>query len=118
MILNLSLLLLAGLWHGQPAFAASQTSGRHIHLETDRLVYEIGADGLNRAFRDCLGGKNFLANPSNFMSIEKDGRRVGSTAIEIEGENLRVKFGDSGVEAKVRIRAYPQYLTLRADLRQ
>jgi hypothetical protein len=91
---------------------AGQTSSRTIRLQTDRLVYEIGADGLNRAFRDRLSGKNFLANPSSFMSIEKDGRRLSSTQIELEGENLRVRFGDSGVEVKVRVRTFPQYLTL------
>ena len=36
---------------------------------------------------------------------------MASTLVALEGEELQVKFGDSGVEAKVRVRALPQYLT-------
>ena len=97
----LLLLLLVGQAFGQP-----------IKFETDRLVYEIGDDGLNCAFRDRSTGKNFLARSSHFMTLTKDGRRVGSTSVVMEGEELRIKFGGSGIEAKVRVRTFPQYLTL------
>ena len=36
----------------------------------------------------------------------------GSTAVEREGENLRVKFGESGVDAQVRVKTLANYLTL------
>ena len=90
---------------------AGQSIGQPIRLETDRLVYEIGSDGLNRSFSDRVTGKNYLAKPSNFMSVMKGGKRFGSTSVALEGEELQVKFGDSGVEAKVRVRALPLYLT-------
>ncbi len=91
---------------------AGQIPSQPIHLETGSLVYEIGADGLNHAFRDRQTGENLLAKSSNFMSVEKDGRRIGSTAVEREGENLRVKFGESGVEVQVRVKTLANYLTL------
>ena len=91
---------------------AGQIPSQPIHLETDSLVYEIGADGLNHAFRIRQTGENLLAKPSNFMSVEKDGRRTGSTAVEREGENLHVKFGESGVDAQVRVKTLANYLTL------
>ena len=56
---------------------AGQVPSQPIHLETDSLVYEIGADGLNHAFRNRQTGENLLAKPSNFMSVEKNGRRIG-----------------------------------------
>ena len=82
-----------------------------IHLETDRLVYEIGADGRNVSFCDRLTGRNVLANSSSFMSVVKDGKRIGATSVIREGDNLLVRFGDSGVEAMVRVRSLPEYLT-------
>jgi hypothetical protein len=90
---------------------AGQPMGRPIHLETDHLIYEIGADGRNVTFADRRTGKNFLANSSSFMSVTKDGRRVVSTSVVPDGGNLRVKFGDSGIEAQVRVRILPEYLT-------
>ena len=56
---------------------AAQSIGQPIRFETDRLVYEIGSDGLNRSFSDRLTGKNYLAKPSNFMSVTKGGQRFG-----------------------------------------
>jgi len=90
---------------------AGQVPNQPIHLETDSLIYEIGTDGLNHAFRDRRTGENLLAKPSNFMSVEKDGRHIGSTAVERDGENLRVKFGESGIEAQVRVKTLADYLT-------
>ena len=98
------LLLLLLLAWPQPRVSA--------RLETDRLIYEIGADGLNHALRNRQTGENYLASESPFMLVEKNSQRIGSTAVARDGETLHVKFGDSGVEATVRVRALPQYLTL------
>ena len=80
-------------------------------FQTDLLSYEIGADGRNKAMRNRRTGKNYLARPSAFLTVVKDGRRIESTGIIPDGENLRVKFGDSGIETTVRVRSLPQYLT-------
>jgi hypothetical protein len=75
------------------------------------LVHEIGAKGLNDAFRDPRTGENLFTRPSNLMSIERDGRHIGSTAVERKGENLRVKFGESGIEAQVHVKTLSHYPT-------
>ena len=82
-----------------------------IEFHTDRLAYEIGADGRNQAVRDRRTGKNYLLHPSAFMTVTKDGQRIASTGVSLEGERLRVTFGRSGVEAAVRVRSLPRYLT-------
>src|ERR1035437_5675125 len=63
--------------------------------------------------KGSASGKNYLdaSNAPHFMTIEKDGKRFGSTAVELENGSLLVKFGDSGVIAKVQVRPRPQYLT-------
>ena len=84
-----------------------------VILKTSNLTYTIASDGLNSAFLDPASGKNYLdaSNAPHFMTIEKDGKRFGSTAVELENGSLLVKFGDSGVIAKVQVRPRPQYLT-------
>ncbi len=82
-----------------------------IEFKTDRLVYEIGADGRSQSFRDARTGKNYLAATSPFMSIDRGGRSTGSTSVTREGNMLHVRFGNTGVEAGVRMRSFPTYLT-------
>jgi hypothetical protein len=82
-----------------------------IVLKTDRLVYTIGADGQNRRLQDPHTGKDYLAHHTAFMYIEKDGQRHASTHVESAGGVLRVKFGESKVEASVRVGALRRYLT-------
>jgi hypothetical protein len=49
------------------------------------------------------------------MSIEKDGRKTGSTSVRMAAasprEILHVEFGDSGVEADVRVAVFAEFLT-------
>jgi len=85
-----------------------------IVLETAHLVYAVGTDGLNQAFQDRLTHKNYLdmTDPGHFMSVQKDGQWIGSTAVEWDRGFLYVTFGDSGIWAKIHVRAFPNYLTL------
>ena len=82
-----------------------------IKLKTDRLAYEIGADGRSQTFRDARTGKNYLAATSPFMSIDKEGRSTGSTSVMHQGDMLHVRFGNTGIEATVRTRSFRSYLT-------
>jgi len=88
----------------------SVESGR-IELKTDSLVYVIGEDGLNRAITDLASGTSYLKTQSPFMSIEKEGRRTQSSSVKWNQGVLSVKFGDSGVEAQVRVAVLPSFLT-------
>ncbi|MEO8132308.1 MAG: hypothetical protein ABI822_34750, partial [Bryobacteraceae bacterium] len=82
-----------------------------IEFKTDSLVYGIGSDGLNHSLRDRLGNRDYLKSTSAFMSIEKDGRRTGSNSVSLHRGVLSVKFGDTGIEAKVRVKVSPSFLT-------
>ena len=81
-------------------------------FQTDCLTYVIGPDGRNQALRDRRTGKNHLAHPSPVIAVTKNGQRIVSTGASLEGESLRVTFGSSGIEATLRVRALPHYLTL------
>ncbi len=95
----------------EPAVHAEPDS---IVLETDHLVYTIGTDGLNRSVRDRLTDRELLNTdePRPFMAIFRDNETIGSTAVELTRGFLYVTFGDSGVWAKIHVRAFPNYLTL------
>ena len=84
-----------------------------VVFKTSHLTYTIASDGLNSAFLDPASGKNYLdtSNAPYFMTIEKDGKRIGSTAVKSKGGSLLVKFGESGVVAKVLARSRQHYLT-------
>lgn len=85
-----------------------------IVLETTHLVYAVGTDGLNQAFQDQRTSQNYLdtGDPGHFMSVQKDGQWIGSTAVELTRGFLYVTFGDSGIWAKIHVRTLPNYLTL------
>lgn len=84
-----------------------------VVLKTDHLTYVIGANGLNDAVLDPAAEKNYLdsSNPPYFMTIEKNGKRIGSTVVTVNGGFLLVGFGNSGVVARVRALSRPHYLT-------
>ena len=97
--------------NAEPAVHAGPDS---IVLQTDHLVYTIGTDGLNRSVRDRRTGRELLNTdePRHFMAFFRDNKTIGSTAVELARGFLYVTFGDSGVWAKIHVRAFPNYLTL------
>ena len=114
-------LLLAAAFALSPASARAElgkgdvrADSNGVVLETEYLVYAIGKDGINRDFSDRRTGRSYLdaSDPGHFMSIQKGGEWVGSTAVELADGFLLVTFGDSGVRAKVQVRSLPSYLTL------
>ncbi|MBI3852589.1 MAG: hypothetical protein HY298_20220 [Verrucomicrobia bacterium] len=91
-----------------------RVEGDRIVLATSQMVYAVATNGYNQAFQDRQTGKNYLdaADPGHFMSIEKNGQRLGSTSVEFAGGFLQVKFGGSGIWAKIHVRVLPHYATL------
>ena len=115
-----------GTTRGKPAV---RVEGDHLALETNHFVYVIGTDGLNKEFIDRRTDKDYLLrsdDPRHFMSIQRngirdsgsrqgppsDGQWVGSTAVQWRHGYLWVTFGETGIEAKIHVRTYPNYLTL------
>ena len=94
--------------------AGVRSEGDRILLENDHVVYAVGTDGLNKAFVNKRTGRDHLDNADlvPFMAIKKDEQWHGATAVEWARGFLHVNFGDSGVRAKVHVRALANYLTL------
>ncbi len=107
----LGVLLFFSSFTANAAVAARLVEGGGIELGTDSVVYVIGEDGLNRAVRDRRSGKDYLKFQSPFMSIRKDGREIGASSVKWNRGVLTVNFGDSGVEARVRVAVLPSFLT-------
>jgi len=114
-------LLLAAAFALSPASARPESGESNVRadsngvlLQTEYLVYVIGKDGINQAFRDRRTDRSYLdpGDPGHFMSVQKDGKWIGSTAVELTRGFLFVTFGDSGIWAKVHVRSFPSYLTL------
>ena len=84
-----------------------------IIMETDHLVYEIGTDGMNRAFVDRRASKDRSddTDVGPFMAVEKDGQWFGATAVQPQRGFLFVTFAEVGIVAKIHARAFPNYLT-------
>ena len=112
-LLAASALASASAW-AESSKADVRADPNGVLLQTEYLVYAVGKDGINRAFQDRRTGRTYLdaSAPGHFMSVQKDGKWVGSTAVELADGFLLVKFGDSGTQAKVRVRSVPTYLTL------
>ena len=91
-----------------------RATDNRIILTTDHLVYEVGADGPNRAFVDrrTLTNHSGVADSGPFMAVEKDGQWIGSTAVQWHRGFLFVTFGDTGIRAKIQARVFPNYFTL------
>ena len=91
-----------------------RAEGDRIILETDRFTYAVGTDGLNKAFVDRHTRRDHMdaTDPVPFMFIEKDGQWFGSTAVQWSRGFLYVTFADTGIQAKVHVRTFPNYLTL------
>ena len=111
---TLLLVGIAGLSQGWTAQAAGvRRAGDRIVLETDHAVYAVGTDGMNKAFTDRrTGGDRLDREPVPFMFVEKEGHWSPSTAVQWVGGFLQVSFADTGVRAKVHVRAFADYLTL------
>ena len=82
-------------------------------FKTSHLTYTVMSDGLNSSFVDPASGKNYLdtSGASRFMTITKDGKQIGSTALALKGQSLLVTFGESGVVANIRVGRLQDYLT-------
>ena len=88
--------------------------GQLIFFQTMDLTYKVGTDGINRAFRDRHSGTNYLdiTAPGHFLSITKDGQKIGSTSVALQGSLLLAEFGSSSLSATLRVQVLPQYVTL------
>jgi hypothetical protein len=105
---------IGGLCNDALALAAGvRAEGDRIVIETDHVVYAVGTDGLNKTFTDKRTDRDHLdGDPVPFMFVERDGQWTPSTAVEWVRGFLHVTFADTGIRAKVHVRATASYFTL------
>lgn len=95
--------------------AARIAAGQMCVVENDCFRWEIGADGRNAHFIDKATGADCLAADGNipFSRIRLAGALHDATAAAVQGDTLRVRFGDIGVEAVLEIDRKPSYVVLK-----
>ncbi|MDD4871533.1 MAG: hypothetical protein PHR77_13330 [Kiritimatiellae bacterium] len=103
-----------------PATAWMQWGNSSIRDEGDAIVIEnqsacltVGKDGITRGFKDARNNTEYLdlRSPVYFMSVRRGTVEFGSSRISKQGNDLNVKFGGSGIEARVRVGVKKGYFT-------
>ncbi|NLS94862.1 MAG: hypothetical protein GXX96_22130 [Planctomycetaceae bacterium] len=97
----------------QSAAAAAQPAAI-MTAETDYASIAIGADGQCQAFVDRAGGTNYCRTPSPgpFARIALEGKTHVATAARLNGDRLRLEFGESGVAVGLKVTARPKYFVV------
>ncbi len=87
--------------------------GDTIVIENESARLTVGKDGATRSFQDVRKNSEYLdlRIPVYFMSARRGNVEFGSSRIARQGANLDVKFGGSGIEARVRVGVEKGYFT-------
>lgn len=82
---------------------SSGTKG--IIIENENFSYEVDHAGKNLHFIDKKSGIDYLSDDtaSYFASIKKDEKEYNVTGVSLEGEILKLNFGETGVSAELLV---------------
>jgi len=81
-------------------------------FENDYLRFVVGGDGKALHFIDSKTGKDYCKAGEPFASITKNGKIFGATRAVKDGDRLRLTFGQSGIEATLRIESKGSYFVV------
>ncbi len=82
-------------------------------VENDLARIEVSSDGLGLRFVDKKSGVDYSRpEKSPFARVRKDGRDFPASVVTSSPGGIRVRFGDSGVEAVLRATPMKRYLVL------
>ncbi|MCX6376005.1 MAG: hypothetical protein NTU88_08255, partial [Armatimonadetes bacterium] len=82
-------------------------------IENDYVRFEIAPDGRAVHFVDKKTGADYcLSTPTAFARVKKDGREFAASEVRSSPGRIRIRFGESGVEAVLKTTAAQHYLTL------
>ena len=97
------------------ATRAAETAS--IPFETDFLRLAISADAQTVAVVDRATGRDWLRQhrPVPFASIRIGGRDIPASAAGFTNSILTLRFGDTGVEAQLRVEARPSHLLFHVE---
>jgi hypothetical protein len=82
-----------------------------IIIENDYVKHVIGADGRNLHFLDKRTGKDYCRSDpaSSFCRVKKGGKEYVASAASIADGLISVRFGESGIEAVLKVSSRGQY---------
>lgn len=78
-------------------------------FENNYLKLTIGSDGKALHFIDRKTGSDYCKPGTPFARVARAGKEYPATAASREGDLLRLSFGDSGIEANVKITSRGDY---------
>lgn len=93
---------------------AAPGTGTAVVLENESFRYEIAPDGRNAAFIDKASGTNYVngAEPGCAGSVTRAGAVTDCSRAAFNDGLLTLGFGDSGVEASVRVTMHARHMLL------
>ena len=88
-----------------------------LTLETDHFHYVIAPDGTNLEFVDRSNGRDYLrrseASPCAF--IRQNGKQIAATEASRDGDQITLRFGASGVEARLKVTAASAFVAFTVE---
>lgn len=86
-----------------------------VTIENRHFRYEVESNGQNRCFTDKATGEEHLFpdTVSHCAYIIREGKRYNANRVSQEGENVRIRFGESGVTASLRLRTLEDYVSIK-----
>ncbi len=92
-------------------------AAENVLVETDSFRWEIGADARNLHFIDRVSGNDYLAaeGATPFSRVQKGEQRIDATHASLEGDLLRVRYGQPDLEVSFHITRLPRYFILGVD---
>ena len=99
------------------AFGASPIKTQEARMgaviQNECLRFEIAPDGRAIHFIDRKTGTDYCAvKPTAFARVTKDGREFPASEVRGSSGRIRVRFGESGIEAVLKTTAEKRYLVL------
>jgi hypothetical protein len=105
-------LILPALLCGRSA-ASAPSAPPAATFRTAYLTLSIDSAGRVASFADARTGRNYAATGSVIATVSKGGRVYRATEASAQKGALRVRFGDSGVSALIRVESHASFLTLQ-----
>jgi hypothetical protein len=82
-------------------------------FETNSIRYSVGHDGVSKGLVDKAHGQRWLdTRATPLFSIKKGDRWIPVSSLQGDTGSLQASFGNTGVEAVVKIVSHPDYLTI------
>ncbi len=103
------------VWLGKPDNHAQRDSAGRTIFENDYVRYVLGPGGQNLHFIDKRSGRDYCQQTpaSSFARVKVAGREHDASSVSVEGDRLKVSFGECQVTALIETTVKPHYLLFK-----